>query len=178
MEDLEKTVEEWEEQLRDEIGIEAVEKNEVMGMGFQVCSEVRKPLAAVWRICHKGNVVQFGPADEYCYIQNIKSFKKVELRKKGGSYVMDVELVFKGDVVGVSESTIDSGAEEGEMFEVKGVGAEGKMRLVNASGGEGGKCGSTRWPSRVFEWRGSARLVYTERGRSTRGSRGGFFKTV
>jgi hypothetical protein len=35
----------------------------VMSLGFQV-SDVQKPLAAVWRIAEKGNVVQFGPKDE------------------------------------------------------------------------------------------------------------------
>ena len=32
----------------------------VMSLGFQV-SDVQKPLAAVWRIAEKGNLVQFGP---------------------------------------------------------------------------------------------------------------------
>ena len=37
----------------------------VMSLGYQV-SEVQKPLAAVWRIADKGNLVQFaqGPPDQ------------------------------------------------------------------------------------------------------------------
>ena len=38
-----------------------------------------KPLAAVWRIAEKGNVVQFGPRDE-------------EVRK-AGSYVIEADYV-------------------------------------------------------------------------------------
>ena len=60
-----------------------------MGMEFQV-SDVRKPLAAVWRIAEKGNVVQFGPRDGDNYIQNINSGEKIWLKRKGGSYVMEV----------------------------------------------------------------------------------------
>ena len=47
------------------------------------------------------------------------------MRKKGGAYVMDVEFVYGGKVVGIAEITIDSGAEEsfcpesfGNMFDV------------------------------------------------------------
>ena len=41
----------------------------VMGLGVQV-SDVQKPLAAVWRIVEKGNVVQFGPRPEDNFIKN------------------------------------------------------------------------------------------------------------
>ena len=54
---------------------------------------------------------------------------------------MDVEFAYGGKVVGISEITIDSGAEEsvcpgsfGKMFNVKVARDEEKMRLVNASG--------------------------------------------
>ena len=66
----------------------------MMGMDFQV-SDVRKPLAAVWRIAEKGNKVQFGPKDEDCFIQNILTGEKVGLKRKGGSYVMAVEFLKK-----------------------------------------------------------------------------------
>ena len=66
----------------------------MMGMDFQV-SDVRKPLAAVWRIAEKGNRVQFGPNDEDCFIQNIITGEKVSLKRKGGSYVMAVEFLKK-----------------------------------------------------------------------------------
>ena len=68
----------------------------VMGLEFQV-SDVRKPLAAVWRIAEKGNVVQFGPTDEECFIKNIRTGEKVGLTRKGGSYVMGVEFLRRLD---------------------------------------------------------------------------------
>ena len=43
----------------------------VMGLGFHV-SDVQKPLATVWRIAEKGNVVQFGPRPEDNFIKNLK----------------------------------------------------------------------------------------------------------
>lgn len=66
----------------------------LMGMGFQA-SDVRKPLAAVHRIVEKGNNVQFGPGDEDNFIMNVKTGKKIMLRKKGRSYIMDVELAIQ-----------------------------------------------------------------------------------
>ena len=41
-------------------------KDKVMKLGFQI-SDVQKPLAAVWRIAEKGNLVQFGPKAEFHY---------------------------------------------------------------------------------------------------------------
>ena len=40
-----------------------------LGLDFQV-SDVQKPLAAVWRIAEKGNIVQFGPRVEDNFIKN------------------------------------------------------------------------------------------------------------
>ena len=78
-------------------------------------------------------MVQFGPTYETCFVQNISSGKRVGLRKKGGAYVMDVEFIYGGAVVGTAEITIDSGAEESvcpksfwEMFEVRAVKDEEK----------------------------------------------------
>ena len=45
-------------------------KDELMSFSFQV-SDVQRPLAAVWRIAEKGNIVQFGPRKEDDYIQNV-----------------------------------------------------------------------------------------------------------
>ena len=70
------------------------DEERVMGLEFQV-SDVKKPLAAVWRIAEKGNLVQFGPRDEDCFIQNNNTGEKVGLRRKGGSYVMNVEYLRK-----------------------------------------------------------------------------------
>ena len=64
----------------------------VMGLGFQI-SDVQKPLAAVWRIVEKGNVVQFGPRPEDNFIKNLRTDKKVQMVRKGGSYVIEAEFV-------------------------------------------------------------------------------------
>jgi hypothetical protein len=63
-------------------------------MKFQV-TEVKKALAAVWRIAEKGNYVRFGPKEEDCFIQNIETNKKIWMTRKGGSYVLKVEFMVK-----------------------------------------------------------------------------------
>ena len=80
--------------MEGEVSFEAeeAEGGGLMGMAFQV-SDVRKPLAAVWRICQKGNRVCFGPDSGDNYIQHKATGKKVMLKKKGGSYVMGVTVV-------------------------------------------------------------------------------------
>ena len=50
---------------------------EVLGMTFQV-TEVKKPLAAVWRLVGKGNLVQFGPRrrnvlSRICNLENVSN---------------------------------------------------------------------------------------------------------
>ena len=64
----------------------------VMGMTFQV-TEVKKALAAVWRLAEKGNIVQFGPEEHHNYILNLATKKKIKMQRKGGSYVLKVEFV-------------------------------------------------------------------------------------
>ena len=66
-------------------------KSKKMNLGFQVCG-VKKPLAAVWRICESGNIVQFGPRDEDCFISNKMNGDKVYMRREGGSYVLDMKF--------------------------------------------------------------------------------------
>ena len=125
------------------VGMVEEDKERQMVMDFQVC-EVKKALAAGHKICRAGNVVQFGEKDEECFIRNKTTGKKVMMRKKGGSYVMDVGFVEKvaGGWVsrGVAEITVDSGAEESvcplgwrEWFGM--VKAARKMNLVGAGGG-------------------------------------------
>ena len=48
--------------------------DQLMSLGFQV-SDLQEPLAAVWRIAEKGNIVQFGPKDEENYIQNVTTLR-------------------------------------------------------------------------------------------------------
>ena len=79
----------------------AGEQNDrLMSLGFQV-SEVQKPLAAVWRIAEKGNIVQFGPKPEHNFIQSVSTGDRLPMIKRGGSYVLNAEFV-------IDESKIDS----------------------------------------------------------------------
>ena len=66
------------------------ESGETLGMNFQV-TEVRKPLAAVWR--EKGNVVQLGPQEHQNFVLNLRTQKKIQLHRRGGSCVLKVEYV-------------------------------------------------------------------------------------
>ena len=65
-------------------------------MKFQVC-DVQRPLAAVWRVVQQGNVVQFGPTAEDNYIWDPQTQEKIMMRRKGRSFVLDADLVKKGD---------------------------------------------------------------------------------
>ena len=87
----------------------------IVGLTFQA-TDVKKALAAVWRVCEKGNLVQFGDEPADCFIKNKRSNRKIFMRKKKGSYVLDVEFVIKkgGETMslGKGEITVDSAAEE------------------------------------------------------------------
>ena len=63
----------------------------MMGFGFEV-TDVKKPLAAVCRICEKGNIVQFGPGTKDNFIQSVETNEKVFMKRKGNSYVLEGEL--------------------------------------------------------------------------------------
>ena len=67
-------------------------KDDVVSLGFQV-SDVQKPLAAVWRIAEKGNLVQFGPRVEDNFVMIVAAKRKILMTRKGGSYVIDAEFV-------------------------------------------------------------------------------------
>ena len=56
-------------------------------------SDVQKPLAAVWRIAEKGNIVQFGPEALDNYTQNMSTKQKLPMTRKGGSYVLWAEFM-------------------------------------------------------------------------------------
>ena len=77
------------------INFTAGSQDDVMGMKFQVC-DVQRPLAAVWRMVEKGNIVQFGPKAEDNYIYNPERNDKIALRRKGRSFVLDAEMVKLG----------------------------------------------------------------------------------
>ena len=61
-------------------------------MEFQV-AEVKKPLAAVWRICEKGNRVCFGPGEQDNFVENLKNGENMFMKRVGGSYVLEVDFV-------------------------------------------------------------------------------------
>ena len=110
-----------------------------MEMGFQVC-DVKRSLAAVSRITAKGNRVAFGPAEEDNYIQNVKTGKRIKMRRKGGAYVVDVVLVGSGQK---TEITIDSAAEESVCpkdwaaeFKMADLQEGEEMTLISANGGK------------------------------------------
>ena len=87
----------------------------IVGLTFQA-TDVKKALAAVWRVCEKGKVVQFRDQPEDCFIKNKRINRKNFMREKSGSYVLDVEFVIKKEFetisLGKGEITIDSAAEE------------------------------------------------------------------
>ena len=64
----------------------------ILGLTFQV-TEVKKALAAVWRLAEHGNIIQFGPEAEQNFIMNLSTQQKIPLHKRGGSYVMQVEFM-------------------------------------------------------------------------------------
>ena len=66
-------------------------EEKLMSMGFEVC-EVKKALAAVWKIYEKGSLVQFGFLEGESFITNKKTGDKVFMKRKGGSYVLDVDF--------------------------------------------------------------------------------------
>ena len=67
-------------------------QKDIMSMGFQV-SDVQKPLAAVWRIAERGNLIQFGPQDEDNFIANKETRKKIMMVRCNGSYIIEAEFV-------------------------------------------------------------------------------------
>jgi site-specific recombinase XerD len=133
------------------IGAVGAKIGEALAMTFQVVG-VKKALAAVSKICKMGNLVQFGDEASECFIQNKQTKKKVMMKKKRGSYVIEVEFVkdevgadgvWKRTPVGKETITIDSGAEEsvcpmgwGESFGMKAVSPGAEMRMVSAAGTE------------------------------------------
>ena len=60
-------------------------------------SDVTKPLVAVKKIAEKGNIVQFGPEEKDCFIKNIKTQKKIPMKKEGGTYILEVEYLVEKD---------------------------------------------------------------------------------
>ena len=66
-------------------------KEKIIGLPFQACN-VKRPLAAVRRICEKGNIVQFGPKEADNFIMNVSTKDKVMLKQERGQYGMEATL--------------------------------------------------------------------------------------
>ena len=66
------------------------------GMTFQA-APVKKPLGAVSRIAQKGNIVQFGPKAEDCFIMNVNTGEKMFMELEKGTYVINVDFVVNED---------------------------------------------------------------------------------
>ena len=68
------------------------ESGQILGLTFQV-TQVQKALAAVWRITERNNIVQFGPQAHQCFIMDLATKRKIQLHRRGGTYIMRVEFV-------------------------------------------------------------------------------------
>ena len=68
-------------------------KDQTVEIEFQVC-DVTKPLVAVRRLEEMGNKVHFGPKVEDNYIEK-STGEWIQMRKKNGSYVIDVDFVLR-----------------------------------------------------------------------------------
>ena len=64
---------------------------QVLGVGFEV-TDVKKPLLSVKCMCEKGHTVHFGPKDADNFIQNIVSGERLQMQRRGNSYVIRGEL--------------------------------------------------------------------------------------
>ena len=83
------------------------------GIMFHV-TKAKKMLVSVERLTAAGNLVTFGPNNEYCFIENLETKRRIKMKKKGGVY--EVEVMFQiGDKWVKGILTIDSGAEENVM---------------------------------------------------------------
>ena len=63
-----------------------------MGLKFQV-TDVKKPLLVVRRLVEKGNVVVLSNVEGESYIFNKDAKVKIPIVKKGGSFVIEADLV-------------------------------------------------------------------------------------
>ena len=68
---------------------------ENLAMRFQV-TDVRKPLLAVSRLCEQGNCVRFGPRASDNYIENVASGQRLQMERRGNSWVIPGKLAEAG----------------------------------------------------------------------------------
>ena len=80
---------------------------------FHVTS-AKKMLVSVERLTAAGNLVTFGPSNDYCCIKNLETERVIHMKRRGGVY--EVEVMFQiGEMWKKGILTIDSGAEENVM---------------------------------------------------------------
>ena len=68
--------------------------SDIVGLKFQV-TDIRKPLLEARRLVEKGNIVQFGAELENNFIMNVESGKKIMMKRKGDSFVIEANFVKK-----------------------------------------------------------------------------------
>ena len=80
----------------EEVGHRAkTDEGKVMQLRFQVAG-VTKPLMSVKRVVEKGNRVVFGKGPGESYIENEATGERMAMRRKNGTYVVDVEYEASG----------------------------------------------------------------------------------
>jgi hypothetical protein len=99
----------WDLAEEEEVTIAAVEtRSDECGMMFHV-TDATKMLASVNKMVKAGNRVVFGVEDSY--VENLKTKRRIKLKKERGVYVM--EVVFKnGESEVKGRIVVDSGAAE------------------------------------------------------------------
>ena len=118
-------------------GIESDGLTSLSAIKFHV-ADVSKPLAAAAKVAKAGNIIVMHPDEDKCFIQNIGTGERMQLREKRGAYVFDV--VFE-DTKEKGEVTLDSGAgvsvwPKGKMKEVKLLPKQKGLRMKAANGTE------------------------------------------
>ena len=119
-------------------------------------TDAKRMLASVSRITKAGNIVRFGEKGHESYIMNIKTKRKMFLKKERGVYVLDVLFnVAGGQRKG--QMVIDSGAAECVMpreflTELKVKPAAAGVKFVAANGKEIGNYGRKEVNFLPFAW--------------------------
>ena len=62
------------------------------GIMFHVTS-AKKMLVSVERLTAAGNLVTFGPSNDYCCIKNLETERVIHMKRRGGVY--EVEVMFQ-----------------------------------------------------------------------------------
>ena len=73
------------------VAMHSEETGKTLEMGFQV-TDAKKPLLSVSRLCENGNLVQFGPRPGDSFAQSVATGEKLQLEKRGNSWVIPGEL--------------------------------------------------------------------------------------